>query len=236
MAGVVSEEKKAAVKKENIQDPVIKEHLEERDRAEEKYFFDHHNFKLDSASVFCVTFGETNNQNVFDWIAQRKPKYIFLFGTGIIKNPLLSAFDKKVINMHLGLSPYYRGSATNLWPLINNEPELVGATIHLAVSDVDAGNMLGQVRSDIMIGDNCHDIGCKAIIAGVSVIPELLAKYDSGVLSPRAQDLSIGKVYRSKDVTAETIFKIRDNFDSSMIENYFNNKTDRDAAVPIFNI
>ena len=34
-----------------------------------------------------------------------------IFGTGLIKDPLYSALPADTINMHLGLSPRYRGSA-----------------------------------------------------------------------------------------------------------------------------
>ena len=39
-------------------------------------------------------------------------------------------FPAACLNIHLGLSPYYRGAGTNFWPLVNGEPEYCGATIH----------------------------------------------------------------------------------------------------------
>ena len=33
-----------------------------------------------------------------------------------------------MINVHLGLSPYYKGSATNFWPFVNNELQFLGVT------------------------------------------------------------------------------------------------------------
>ena len=49
---------------------------------------------------------------------------VLVFGTGILREALLSAFPGRLINIHLGLSPYYRGAGTNFWPLVNGEPEL----------------------------------------------------------------------------------------------------------------
>ena len=69
--------------------------------------------------------------------------------------------------MHLGLSPYYRGSGTNFWPLVDRLPECVGVTIHLAIPSVDAGPILTQVRPDIEPTDRAHEIGSRAIIAGL---------------------------------------------------------------------
>ena len=110
------------------------------------------------------------------WKDKKKgAEYIILFGSSIIKPPLLEFFNKKIINIHLGLSPYYRGSGTNFWPLVNNEPECVGATIHLAVLKVDAGSILAQARPESLSElDNSHDIGCKAIISGTKKMRECI--------------------------------------------------------------
>ena len=44
------------------------------------------------------------------------------------KGKILKEFRSKIINAHLGLSPYYRGSGTNIFPFVNKEIEYVGVT------------------------------------------------------------------------------------------------------------
>ena len=48
---------------------------------------------------------------------QAAPDVVLVFGTGLLKAPLIGAFPGRIINIHLGLSPYYRGAGTNFWPL-----------------------------------------------------------------------------------------------------------------------
>jgi hypothetical protein len=48
------------------------------------------------------------------------PDLIISYGCSIIKRPLIEYFDKKFINIHLGLSPYYKEGGTNFWPFVNN--------------------------------------------------------------------------------------------------------------------
>ena len=43
-------------------------------------------------------------------------------------NKLYPMILNKILNLHLGISPYYKGSGTNYFPLVNNEPQYVGAT------------------------------------------------------------------------------------------------------------
>jgi methionyl-tRNA formyltransferase len=121
--------------------------------------------------------------------------------------------------MHLGLSPYYRGSGTNFWPLVNGEPELVGTTIHLATLDVDAGAILKQVRPVITEGDRNHHIGCKAIIAGAEAMIEALSTYDQKQITPQPQ-ASGGKLYHRKDFNVEAVRKMWRNLDQGMVETY----------------
>ena len=94
-----------------------------------------------------------------------RPDVVLVFGTGILREPLLSAFAGRIINIHLGLSPYYRGAGTNFWPLVNREPEYVGATIHYLDAGIDTGPILAHARPAIARGDGPHDIGNKTIVA-----------------------------------------------------------------------
>jgi len=49
---------------------------------------------------------------------------------------------KKAINMHMGLSPYYRGSSCNFWALFDSNTHLVGSSIHLLSKGLDNGKIL----------------------------------------------------------------------------------------------
>ena len=49
----------------------------------------------------------------------------------------------------MGVSPYYRGTDCNFWALYDNNPHLVGATIHLLSKGLDSGPMLYHAMSNI---------------------------------------------------------------------------------------
>ena len=48
----------------------------------------------------------------------------------------------------MGLSPYYRGSSCNFWALYDNNPHLVGATIHYLSKGLDSGKIIFHVFPD----------------------------------------------------------------------------------------
>lgn len=66
-----------------------------------------------------------------------------VFGASYIKGWLVDyLIARKAINIHMGVSPYYRGSSCNFWAAYDNHADLVGATIHLLGKGLDSGDML----------------------------------------------------------------------------------------------
>jgi len=66
-----------------------------------------------------------------------------VFGASYIKGPLCDYLQqRRAVNIHMGVSPYYRGSSTNFWALYDGRPEYVGATLHLLTKGLDSGPIL----------------------------------------------------------------------------------------------
>lgn len=66
-----------------------------------------------------------------------------VFGASYIKGPLCEFLvERRAYNIHMGVSPHYRGSSTNFWALHDGRPDLVGATIHLLTAGLDSGPIL----------------------------------------------------------------------------------------------
>jgi methionyl-tRNA formyltransferase len=72
-----------------------------------------------------------------------KSDLYIVFGASFIRGPLCEHLvNRRAVNIHMGISPYYRGSATNFWALYDRRPDLVGATVHLLSKGLDSGPML----------------------------------------------------------------------------------------------
>ena len=121
------------------------------------------------------------------------------YGCSIIQEPLLSVFDGRFVNVHLGLSPYYRGSGTNFWPLVNKEPEFVGATFMHIDSGIDTGEIIHQIRADYFWGDTPSSIGNRLILKMSATLKDLILNFDNlHVNLPKASTCE-SKVYKKID-------------------------------------
>jgi len=161
-----------------------------------------------------------NSDELISWAEAQKPDCIVLFGTGILNHEWLDRFSGKIINLHLGLSPYYKGSATLFWPFYNSELECLGATIHLAARKVDAGDILAHIKPKIEISDNYYSLNMKIIKKSIDSLPALVVEYMDGKLTPIPQE-KVGKVYTKSDFNEDVLCRVIEKYKDGIPENIF---------------
>ena len=96
-------------------------------------------------------------------------------GTEIISDDIINS-AKYVLNLHTGLSPYIRGSYSNLWPFLHTDPKYFGYTVHLMSSGIDSGDIVYSGQPDFHISDNYFTINCKSIIICTSMMVKAFEK------------------------------------------------------------
>lgn len=163
---------------------IVAHHFDERRKQEEIYFSNNGAYRESSANctVRRLDFATLNGHSTIRFLEQHNVEVVMVYGTDLIKPPLLDRFSGRMINMHLGLSPYYRGTATNFYPLLNDEPEFVGATIHMISAGIDSGDIIHHARPEILVDDMPHTVGCKAILAGIDKMIQTLTELEAGSL------------------------------------------------------
>jgi methionyl-tRNA formyltransferase len=166
------------------------------------------------------------------YLKSKKIDLVVCFGCSIIKDPILNFYKKKFINIHLGLSPYYRGSATNFWPGVNNEPQFFGATFMQLDKGVDTAPILHQFRPLMTINDNIHTIGNKIIMEAISMLPNIIKKFKK-IKAVKIDKLKEERVYKKKDYNEKALKSLEKNFKSDMIKKYLKNKKKIDKKYPI---
>jgi len=212
---------------------VIRRHFDARDASEAAYFAGDATLRLDPAAVVRQVEGNGCNDlvEVSEMVALQ-PDVVLVFGTGILRGTLLSRFAGRIINIHLGLSPYYRGAGTNFWPLVNREPEYVGATIHYLDAGIDTGPILAHARPSIAAGDGPHDLGNKTIVAAARLLVDAAQAHLEGRVTASPQHGG-GHLYQRKDFSAAAVRRLYANFETGMIEEYLADRTRRDAALDL---
>ena len=211
---------------------IIKQHFQARDDSERSYFGAHSNLAIsDEVVMRRVGPGKLNDLAEVELMISLNPSVVFVFGTGILRSSIIAPFDGNILNIHLGLSPYYRGSGTNFWPLVNGEPEFVGATIHYLDAGIDTGPILAHARPIIEMDDGPHDLGNKTIVAAVETIYRAAIAHTSHGPLEGVPQTQRGSLYQRKDFSADAVKKLYQNFEDGMIENYLNEKEERDSKL-----
>lgn len=165
--------------------------------------------------------GALNANSTLNFLETAGVETLVVYGTNLIKEPLLTRFGGRIINMHLGLSPYYRGTATNFYPLLNEEPEYVGATIHLIDAGIDSGPILRHARPTIVGDDRPHTIGCKAIIAGTDAMIQVLDTFTQGRAKAVPQwPVPNGKLYLRKHYHPRQVVELYRKLEQGLISRY----------------
>ncbi len=89
-----------------------------------------------------------------------------VFGASYIRGWLIDFLvEKEAFNIHMGLSPYYRGSSCNFWALYDENPAYVGATIHMLSKGLDSGDMLFHCIPMLKKGDTPFDFTMRSVVA-----------------------------------------------------------------------
>ncbi len=137
------------------------------------------------------------------------------------------------MNIHLGLSPYYRGAGTNFWPIVNDEFSFIGTTYMHIDEGVDTGEIIHQIRARIYPFDNIHSIGNRLIRDSIKVCSKLIKNYDkvNSVITKKST-YSEERVYKKKDFSEESI-KLANHNLYQRIKEYLANKESIDQNFPL---
>jgi len=221
------------VDKDKVRNDIRAKHLSARKQSEEDFFRLFVDTTIDESHSISLQKGDINKTEYVRAIINSNPDLLIAFGCSIIREPLLDAFPGRFLNVHLGLSPYYRGSGTNYWPLVRAEPEYVGATFMHIDAGIDTGEIIHQIRANFSLGDSPSQIGNRLIVQMSFVYRNIIINFESLAKMPQLCLSLNKKVYRKKDFTEESVDALYNNFENNLVEKYLNEKSARCANVPI---
>jgi folate-dependent phosphoribosylglycinamide formyltransferase PurN len=203
----------------------MQSHFTHFSETEREFFQDHvesNSELLKARTVLEINDGEINDSDVLRKIREINPRLIAVLSTSLLSPDFIDSFSKHtIINLHAGLSPYYRGSGTNVFPFCNNELQYVGMTVHYLDAGIDSGDVILQGRPVFDHGDDTHTIGCKNVILGTRLMVQVIEAYlKKGPPKGRAQNLQTGRLYYKKDFDDATILKIRRSLEGGIVDDY----------------
>ena len=139
-----------------------------------------------------------NHPQVVTWANELNPDMVCVFGTSLIRGPLLEAGQLGMVNLHGGLSPEYRGADCTFWALFNEEPEKIGCTLHFINAGIDTGAIVAHVCPEIRASDDELTLFWRAVKESAAVYADFLKKSAEGARFGLPQTEK-GRLYQVKD-------------------------------------
>ncbi len=131
----------------------------------ERNIFGDIGFLPDNIRTLSIKSGDLNKLDKTQLSDALHSEVFVVFGASYIKGWLIDFLvEHRAINIHMGLSPYYRGSSCNFWALYDNNPSYVGATIHLLSKGLDSGDMLFHCVPQLHSEDSLFDFTMRSVL------------------------------------------------------------------------
>ncbi len=103
-------------------------------------------------------FPDHAQKEVFEHLQRAEVDVVVLAGfLRVLREPVLSAFSGRIVNLHPSLLPKFPGSNAVQRALDEGELE-TGTTLHLVTGQLDAGPILAQKKVPIRIGDTAESL------------------------------------------------------------------------------
>jgi folate-dependent phosphoribosylglycinamide formyltransferase PurN len=201
---------------------LISQHFMAREQSEKDFF----QFLKLPPTIFPrldIKFGELNSSQVLSFVKNVEFDIAITFGVSILKPALITELRNAVLGIHLGLSPYYRGSGTNFFPFVDSELAAIGYTLMHLNHEIDKGPIIHQGRAPIVLGDSIHTIGNRNISKMFEDIVELL-RLNVNLSIAKNPLISNGKLYKRKDFTEDKLKNVLVNLDSGLISTYLSSQ------------
>ena len=130
----------------------------------------------------CPSISTTNinSEGTVTLIKEHSPDLLIVFGGRIIKPEVIRLFPKGILNLHLGLSPEYRGSNCIEWPLYHGDPKGVGATVHYIDEGIDSGAIIEQFITQPRPGESLASILMGSLKGGIHLLLDTVSRIEKG--------------------------------------------------------
>jgi len=94
----------------------------------------------------------------------------------IIPDEFVAKWDGRMVNIHPSLLPRHKGLNTHQACLAAGE-KVSGATVHLVTSELDGGDILGQVEVAVLPDDTPETLAERVLVAEHQLYPHVVSQY-----------------------------------------------------------
>ncbi len=111
-----------------------------------------------------------NDEETITLLQQLNPDLIIIHGTRILSLKLLQSVSCKVMNIHAGITPKYRGVHGAYWALAESDPINCGVTVHFVDAGIDTGEIILQDNIQPSSSDNFYTYPYLQLAKGIDLL------------------------------------------------------------------
>ncbi|WP_275541646.1 formyltransferase family protein, partial [Campylobacter concisus] len=101
-------------------------------------------------------------------------KFVISNACSIISSETICTSKTKIINLHNGINPRYRGIG-NFWAIYENNFDLIGVTIHYVDSGIDTGKIIFTIKNcEYIFLNGFFNIDINALEIGANSIVDFI--------------------------------------------------------------
>ena len=164
------------------------------------------------APIWTVPAWSINSVEVQQRLRALAPDLILVSGAPILRPDVFRIPRLGTLNLHVGISPDYRGMHTIVTPLQRRDFAHVGATIHFVSEGVDDGPAVVRVYPALVSDDDHVSVEAKILRMAATELNALLERCTcrSDAVAPRGRVLSgPGTLIRYRDRTILADLRVR---------------------------
>ena len=94
----------------------------------------------------------------------------------VLKEPMLAAFPRRIINIHPSLLPKFPGIESWKQALAAGET-MTGCSVHYVDAGIDSGEIIAQRKVAIVPGDTAESLHARIQVAERALYPEVIAQF-----------------------------------------------------------
>ena len=141
----------------------------------------------------------------------------------IFKNDLIKIFKKGIVNLHLSYLPYCRGSAPNVFSIINNEP--AGCTLHYINNNIDGGAIIDQKKIKIQDIDTGKSLYEKIYLSAIRLFKKNFFKILKNKIRTKKNMIKKGSIHFHKELETIDDLNIKKRYTASKFINILRSRT-----------
>lgn len=198
---------------------LTKKHFDDWNETEKSFFGHMRTYQSLGGEWMLIDKDFLVSNEIVNWIMSYRPDLMLSYGCSKLHDNILDIPWVEKLNIHGGLSPWYRGTITNFWPTYMLEPQFTGMTLHRTTKDIDGGDILLQTSVRVLKEDGVNQISCRAARTFIDTFVDLFSRQPESFIGATASpQKTSGRIWTNKMWTPHHLRPIYEIYENKVNE------------------